>query len=52
MRLFWANGFAIERNPLWIQVIVGKYGQVEKGWSSKEVREGHSVGVWKSIKGS
>ncbi|RVX20166.1 Signal peptide peptidase [Vitis vinifera] len=28
-----------------------KYGQVEGGWCTKEVREGHGVWVWKAIRG-
>lgn len=34
----------------WEQVIVGKYGQEEGSWCSKEVREGYEEGVWR-IKG-
>ena len=47
----WSWRFASERDPLWKWVIVGKYGQVEGGWCSKVVREGHGVGVWKAIRG-
>ena len=47
----WSWRFASERDPLWKWVIVGKYGQVEGGWCSKVVGEGHGVGVWKAIKG-
>ena len=47
----WFWRFASERDPLWKRVIVGKYGQVEGGWCSKVVREGHGVGVWKAIRG-
>ncbi|RVW56377.1 hypothetical protein CK203_101734 [Vitis vinifera] len=47
----WSWRFASERDPLWKQMIVGKYGQVEGGWCSKVVREGHGVGVWKAIRG-
>ena len=39
-----------ERKPLWKWVIVGKYGQQEGGWCSKEAREGHGVRLWKTIK--
>ena len=46
----WSWRFAIERNPLWKQVIVGKYGQEDEGWCTNGVRERHGVGVWKAIK--
>lgn len=32
-------------------MIVGKYGEEEMGWCSREVRERYGVGVWKAIKG-
>ena len=40
-----------ERNPLWKQVTIGKYGQAKKGRCTKEVTEGYGVNVWKIIKG-
>lgn len=43
--------FVSERNPLWKQVIVSKYKQEERGWCTKEAREGCGVGVWKAIRG-
>ena len=41
----WSWRFVCERNPLWKRVIVGKYGQQEGGWCSKEAREGYGVGM-------
>ena len=41
----WSWRFVCERNPLWKWVIVGKYGQQEGGWCSKEAREGYGVGM-------
>ncbi|KAL6318662.1 hypothetical protein AAG906_001135 [Vitis piasezkii] len=35
--------------PLWKRVIVGKYGYEERGWCTKEVKEGYGVGIWKTI---
>ena len=46
----WSWRFAIERNPLWKQVIVGKYGQEDEGWCTNGVRERYGVGVWKAIR--
>ena len=46
----WSWRFAIERNPLWKRVLVGKYGQEDEGWCTNGVRERHGVGVWKAIK--
>ena len=40
----WNWKFAIERNSLWKQVIIDKYGEEEGGWCSKEVR-----GLWCGI---
>ena len=45
----WSWRFVRERNPLWKRVIVGKYGQVDGGWCSKEVREGHGVEGYKRL---
>ncbi|RVX21116.1 Ferrochelatase-2, chloroplastic [Vitis vinifera] len=42
--------FADERGALWKQVINEKYGEVEGGWHSREVREGYGVGLWKVLR--
>lgn len=36
--------------PLWKRVIVGKYRYEERGWCTKEVKEGYGVGIWKTIR--
>ena len=46
----WIWRFAIEGEPLWKQVIIGKYGVEDGGWCSRGVREGYGVGVWKTIR--
>ena len=32
--------------------MIGKYGQEQAGWCTKEVRERYGVGVWMAIRGS
>ncbi|RVW51870.1 putative ribonuclease H protein [Vitis vinifera] len=47
----WSWRFAMEREAFWNQVIRGKYGEEQGGWSSKEARgEGHGVGLWKTLR--
>ena len=46
----WSCKFAIERNSLWKQVIIDKYGVEEGGWCLREVRGAYGVGVWKAIR--
>ena len=46
----WSWRFAIERNPLWKRVLVGKYGQEDEGWCTNGVRGGYGVRVWKAIR--
>ena len=46
----WNLRFTNEREALWNQVIRGKYGEERGGWCSREVREAHSVGLWKGIR--
>ncbi|RVW37936.1 Transposon TX1 uncharacterized 149 kDa protein [Vitis vinifera] len=46
----WNWRFANEREALWNQVIRGKYGEERGGWSSREVREAHGLGLWKGIR--
>ena len=36
----WSWRFAIEREAFWNQVITGKYGEEQGGWSSKEAKGG------------
>ena len=46
----WNWKFAIERNSLWKQVIIDKYGEEEGGWCSKEVKGAYGVGLWRAIR--
>ena len=47
----WSWRFAIEREVFWNQVIRGKYGEEQGGWSSKEARKGgYGVGLWKTLR--
>jgi hypothetical protein len=45
----WHWRFANEKNALWREVIVSKYGSGRGDWSSLEGRGGHGVGLWKHI---
>ena len=47
----WIWRFASEREAFWRHIISGKYGDLEGGWCSKEMRGGYGVGLWKT-KGS
>ena len=46
----WSRRFVVERDFLWKQVIIDKFGVEEGGWCSREAREAHGVGVWKAIR--
>ena len=46
----WLWRFGVEREALWRQVIVGKYGSLIGGWSSNSVQGTHGVGLWKHIR--
>ena len=46
----WTWHFATEREAYWNQVIRGKYEEDRGGWCSHEVREGYTVGLWKTIR--
>ncbi|RVW87985.1 hypothetical protein CK203_033887 [Vitis vinifera] len=45
----WVWRFAIDRDDLWKQVIVAKYGQEGLGWRAKKAYGTIGVGVWKEI---
>ncbi|RVW53156.1 putative ribonuclease H protein [Vitis vinifera] len=45
----WLWRFACERENLWKQVIVAKFGQEDDGWKSKKPNGAFGVGVWKEI---
>ena len=46
----WSWHFIEERGVLRKKVTSGKYGEDERGWSSREMRHGHGVGLWKAIR--
>ena len=46
----WSWRFAIEIKAFWNQVIRGKYGEEQGGWSSKEVRGVYGMGLWKTLR--
>ena len=46
----WNWHFASKREAFWRQIISGKYGEMEGGWCSKEVRGGYGIGLWKVIR--
>ena len=46
----WLWRFSNEIDPLWKQIITGKYGLQEGGWYSKGVSDRYGVGVWKAIR--
>ncbi|RVX02717.1 LINE-1 reverse transcriptase-like [Vitis vinifera] len=45
----WIWRYACERENLWKQVILAKFGQEEHGWRSKKPSGAFGVGVWKEI---
>ncbi|RVW45036.1 putative ribonuclease H protein [Vitis vinifera] len=45
----WVWRFAIDRDDLWKQVIIAKYGQEGHGWRAKKAYGTIGVGVWKEI---
>ena len=40
----------VERESFWRKVTVGKFGEVEGGWTTREVRDSYGLGLWKDIK--
>lgn len=44
----WLWRFGMERNSLWMKVIVAKYGSTSV-WDPKDVRGSHGTDIWKSI---
>ncbi|KAL6326865.1 hypothetical protein AAG906_012140 [Vitis piasezkii] len=46
----WLWRFPLERGSFWRKVIVGKFGEKEGGWTTREVRESHGMGLWKDIR--
>ncbi|RVW24957.1 Transposon TX1 uncharacterized 149 kDa protein [Vitis vinifera] len=46
----WLWRFSLERESLWRKVIVGKFGEGEGGWTTREVRESYGMSLWKDIR--
>ena len=46
----WSWRFVQEGEILWNQVISKKYEVEERGWCTREVREGYGVRFWKEIR--
>ena len=44
----WSWRFAEEREPIWNQIIIRKFGVEDRGWCSRGVRGRYGVGVWKT----
>ena len=45
----WLWRFGVERESLWRQVVMVKYGALEGGWTSKMPTGTYGVGLWKFI---
>ena len=46
----WSRRFVVERDFLWKQVIIDKFGVEKGGWCSREARGAYDVGVLKAIR--
>ncbi|CBI24109.3 hypothetical protein VitviT2T_017099 [Vitis vinifera] len=46
----WIWCFYKEMDAFWRKVFCGKFGELEGGWCSKEVRGSYGVGLWKAIR--
>ena len=46
----WSWCFMNEKEFFWNQVVRGKYGEEQRGWCTKIVKDSYGVGVWKAIK--
>ena len=46
----WLWRFPLERGSFWRKVIVGKFGEKEGGWTTREVRESYGMGLSKGIR--
>nr|CAN71342.1 hypothetical protein VITISV_002439 [Vitis vinifera] len=46
----WLWRFPLERGSFWRKVIVGKFGEKEGGWTTREVRESYGMGLRKGIR--
>ena len=41
----WLWKFSLERESLWRKVIFGKFGEVEGGWTTREVRDSYGLSL-------
>ena len=46
----WLWRFSLERESFWRRVIRGKFGEVEKGWTTREVKDSFGLSLWKDIR--
>ena len=46
----WLGRFPLERESLWRKVILGKFKEVEAGWTIREVRGSYGLSLWKDIR--
>ena len=46
----WLWRFPLERESFWRKVIVGKFGEEEGGWTTREVRDSYGMDLWKYIR--
>ena len=46
----WSWRFANEMDPLWRTVISTKFGELDGGWNSGDIRGSYDTGLWKDIK--
>ena len=45
----WSWCYVVESEAFWEQVIGRKFRVEEGGWSTRAIREGYGVGLWKEI---
>lgn len=55
VRCFWeieggCGGLPLRTSLFWKRIIVGKYGDEERGWCSRDNRDDFGVGLWKAIR--
>ncbi|RVW47889.1 hypothetical protein CK203_104293 [Vitis vinifera] len=44
------GGLPLRTSLFWKRIIVGKYGDEERGWCSRDNRDDFGVGLWKAIR--
>ncbi|RVW56571.1 hypothetical protein CK203_086726 [Vitis vinifera] len=45
-----AMEISYRKGEFWRRAIVGKFGEVQGGWTTREVRESYGMGLWKDIR--